>query len=462
MNNNNDYDYVANMKYLLEKKIDNTVSGDIQLQDNVLDSKKFNTTMKYIEDSLNFLYEKNRMLEDTANYIEQYINNEINNNIKDCQELLKEINNDRDIIKNNSYIKFPVPFISSTISCSDRDNTAISSAVLYNNNLMLASNLINDNNIETVEIIKPHDNNAIEDTLNKIKETKNYRTAYMFNMAQSASVTEILSFYFSKPIKINVIDFTPSNCIIDNITVYLEDDTKINLQNNPGFFKTYVVKKIDITIECNNYVKSQVNFTKEDKINGFWDIIGSMKDDDNAYIDKPFFYYYLFGIDDIKFQYVKKEKQSCFISKEIKIDKLKEHEYLTLRVKDSDEESNIEYYIIDGTNQIPINPENKTKIIDEKLFYKMPLRFTYNKNKPIIVKKNNKTTTETIEEALNKNSKDSYTVSYTPISTTINSLTNDKIKIKAIIRNYNDDFTPFINDIKIIKYGGGKLCIDQL
>ena len=58
----------------------------------------------------------------------------------------------------------------------------------------------------------------------------------MFNMSQSASVTEILSFYFSKPIKINVIDFTPSNCIIDNITVYLEDDTKINLQNNPGFF----------------------------------------------------------------------------------------------------------------------------------------------------------------------------------------------------------------------------------
>ena len=54
----NNYDFNANMNFMLNHNLKTNVKNNVDLQNKILDSDSFNTTFKYIEDSLNFLYEK--------------------------------------------------------------------------------------------------------------------------------------------------------------------------------------------------------------------------------------------------------------------------------------------------------------------------------------------------------------------------------------------------------------------
>lgn len=456
------FDFDSNIKYLLDSNLENTINTNIAFQDKILKSKDFNDTFKYIEDSLNFLYEKSRVLENVIEYSNIYLRNEINNNISECKSLLTSIEDNRDIIKNNNSIKYNVPFVLGSNNYADRDNSAISNTVLYDNKLTLANTSINKYIPNSISIVQLSKNNNIECTLDELIKNNTYRTFYMFTRHQGSEIKEKISIKLDKPSKINKLNFVLSNCRASVITLILEDGSSYIIDNHVGLIKPLVVKSIDIELSCTNYIVSQIDYSKVEGVD-FWSKVDNVKADENLDVNKAKFYYYLFGIDDLSIEYVETETQSCFYSKEIKIDGIQENEHITIDVIDSIERGSIEYYIVDGTETISILPEKQTEIIDEKIFYKLSTRFAYDIKKPIIIKRNGDIVKITLQEAINKNEQDAvYTVSYTPIMNQINSLNNNDIKIKAIIRNYDKDFNSFIKSISIKKYGGGKLWIDKI
>lgn len=464
MDNDIKFDFDKNIKYLLETNLSTAIKNNIINQDKILNSKDFNTTFDSIQNSLEFLYEKNRVLEDVIRYSNLYLKNEINNSITECKTLLASIEEDRDMTKNNSYIKYSVPFISGANNYIDRDNTGISGSVLYEDKLTLANTNINDYSPIAINIVKTAENNNIFDTSGELINNNAYRTFYMFDSPQGNDISETLTLILDKPSKINKINFGISNCIIDDISFILEDDSTYSIGTHIGLFKTLIVKQVIIKIKSKNYIMSQIDYKKYNETNDdFWGAIDELKADENLILDTKKYYYYLFGIDNLLIELTSIENQSCFYSKEIKIDNLSINEHITIDTIDSIGRGSIEYYIVDGTNIISILPEKITKVIDEKIFYKMSLRFAYDITKPIIIKRNGDIIKMTIQEAINKNEKDiTYTVSYTPINTNINSLNNSKIKIKTIIRSYDENFNSFITSINIKKYGGGKLWIDKI
>lgn len=466
MENNNDikFDFDSNINFLLNNKLEDKIKYDIALQDKILNSNNFNDTFRFIQESIDFLYEKNRVLEDVIKYSSLYLKNEINNSINECKTLLSTIEEDRDMTKNNSYVKYSIPFISGANSHVDRNNTAISSAVLYKEKLTLANTSINSYDPINIIVHKDENNNNIFDSGKDLLTDNIYRSLYMFNRTQGKDISETITIILDKPSKINKINFGISNCIIEDIAFVTNTDTIHSIGDNIGLFKTLIVKQVNIKIKSGNYIMSQINYKDYEDINiNFWDKIDELKADENLIVDGPKYYYYLFGIDNLLLEYVSIEKQSCFYSKDIKIDELKENEHITIDTVDSIERGSIEYYIVDGTDLLPILPEKTAKIIDEKIFYKMNTRFPYDSTKPITIKRNGDITKLTIYEAINNTDKDTlFTISYTPTVSAINSLNNDKIKIKAIIRNYDENFNSFIRNMNIKKYGGGKLWIDKV
>lgn len=456
------FDYDKAMKFLLESNLENTIQKNIALQDKILNSNDFNTTFQYIEESLNFLYEKSRTLENVIEYSNLYLKNEINNSINECKSLLLSIEEDRDLTKNNSYIKYNVPFVLGANNYTDRDNSAISNTALYDNKLTLANTNINTYKPTNISITQVAKNNNLENTLEDLINNNSYRTFYMFNGPQGNSIKEKITIKLDEPSKINKINFSLSNAMISEIKFVLEDGTEYRI-NNIGLFKPQVVTQIDIEITCTNYIMSQIDYKEYSKEhNDFWNTIDTLKADENLELDKPKFYYYLFGLDNLSIEYATTEKQSCFYSKDIKIDKLNLNEHLTIDVEDSIERGSIEYYIVDGTETIPVLPEKETKVIDEKIFHRTATRFSYDAKEPITIKRNGDVVKMTLQEAINKNEKDAvYTVSYTPIINNITSLNNDTIKIKAVIRTYDENYNSFIKTINVKKYGGGKLWTDQ-
>lgn len=455
----NKFDFNKNLEFLINTTVDTSKAVE---QDKILNSKDYNNTFQMIEDSLNLLYEKTRTIQNLIDYSNSFIKNEIDETITECKSLLDSIENNRDLMKDSAYINYNVKLQSIFDTYADRNNSPIKGVEMHNGVITLNNNIIEEIEFNNIVVESKNSTNNILNTASDIIFDRNYRTFYMFDRTQKNSIQEKITIHLGKVKTINKINLIPSNCIIKSIELTLEDNSvevikgyDINLIRNRN------VKNITINIECKNYMISQINYNEvEDK--NFWDLIEEIKNDENLTVDKDKYYYYLFGLDKISIQYTEPESKSCFISKEIKVDNLKNNEYLSLAADYNCEAGNIEFYIIDGTNEIPILPEGESEVIQEQIFYKVASRFTVDDISTIKVYKNGILTKTSLNEAINSTD-EGYTVSYVPKdASSVSGILNDTIKVKAIIRNYDSNYIPFIKSIQIKKYGGGSLWIDQV
>lgn len=448
------FDLNSNLDFLIDTKVD---LSNVKEQDKVLDSDKYNNTFKAIEDSLNLLYEKTRTVQNVIDYANSFIKNEIDETITECKTLLSNIENNRDVMKDSAYINYNVKLQSIFDTYSDRDNTPIKGVEMHNGVITLNNNVVEDVILDNVTLESTNENYNVFNTLDEISTDKTYRTMYMFDRTQKDSIKETIILHFSKVRTINKINFIPSNCTINSITYTYEDgSTEVINSYDINLSKSRNVKTISIEIECKNYIISNIDY---ENISGkdFWEEIENETIDMNS----SKYYYYLFGLDKISVQYAEPDSKSCFVSKEIKIESLQENEYLALQADYSCENGNIEFYIIDGTNEIPILPEGETSVIEEQVFYKVATRFTVDDISSIKMYKDSIPSKTSLNEAIN-NSEEGYTVSYTPKSATaISSTLNNTIKVKAIMRCYDKNYIPFIKSIQIKKYGGDTLWTDQ-
>lgn len=449
------FDLNANLNFLIDTKVD---LSNVKEQSKSLDSNKHNDTFQAIEDSLNLLYEKTRTMQNTIDYANSFIKNEIDETIAECKTLLSNIENNRDVMKDSAYINYNVKLQSIFDTYSDRDNTPIKGVEMHNGVITLNNNIIEDVILDNSTLESRYKNYNVFNTLDEISTDKNYRTMYMFDRTQKDSIKEKIVMHFSKIRTINKVNFIPSNCIITSIEYTYADGSieavegyEINLTKNRN------VKTVAINIECKNYIISNIDYKNTDE-KVFWEGIENEEVDMN----KDKYYYYLFGLDKISIQYVEPSNKSCFISKEIKIEELKENEYLALTSDYSCEKGSIEFYIIDGTNEIPILPEGETTVIEEKIFYKTATRFTVDDITSIKMYQDNIPSKVSLNEAINSTT-EGYTATYIPkAATSITSTLNNTIKVKAIIRNYDSNYIPYIKSIQIKKYGGDTLWTDNL
>lgn len=471
MKNDIQYDFNANLDFVINRTLETAVKGEIKAQDKIMKSKDFNETFSYIEDSLNYLYEKQRTLQDIINYSNIYLKNEINNSIEECKLLLNEIEGSRDTVKNDTFVRYTVPFNSGVLSVTDRDEETLPNCYISNGNLISSYNLSESYDITKVFLVQEDKAACVSSSYENIAETRSYRSFYKFDRPQGEILTEKLTLVYDKPVKINRINLNVSNCKVQVINLLLEDDRTISvndikkLSNADKYpadelylmdkFKDVYIKKIEIILIAGNYKRTKLDYNDYKSGEDFWEAIDTETEIDAT---NKTFYYYLFGIDNLSVELIKAEESSAFVSKPVQIDAINENENLTLETSDY---GFIEYYILDGTKEIPILPEGVTKVRGEKIFYKTPTRFIINPEEDVIVYMNGNKTSLTLQEANEKNDKNIlYTVDYTPVLESIDNIINKEIKVKAIIRNYNNNDS-LIKKISIKKNGGGKLWIDK-
>lgn len=449
----NKFDLEANLSYITDTALQ-TFENKNQID--VLNSSLFNESFKFIENSLNLLYEKTRTLQDVMNYAESFIKAEIDNSVADCRTLLNDIEANRDLIEDSAYISYNVKLQSIFDIYSDRDNSSMKGVQYHSKTIGLSNSTIEEIELSSITI-ENKDTYNMMNTSTDIISSNSYRTFYMYDRAQSKEVSERIILTLPKIKTINKINLTASNCIIDSIEyIYENGKTETVLGYDSNLTKARDVSAIAINISCTNYIISQVKYG-DVKEQDFWGKVDEVLNDKANVLDKANYYYYLFGIDNISLQYVEKEEKSCFVSKELKVGTLEDQEYISLDAQYLCDEGNIEFYIIDGTTEIPILPEHETGIIREQLFHKIGTRFTVDTTKPIRVYKDGILIKDSLNAAIN-DSNGGYTVSYTPLNAiAINSLKNSVITVKAVIRNYDKNYDPYIKSITVKKYGGGSL-----
>lgn len=170
----------------------------------------------------------------------------------------------------------------------------------------------------------------------------------------------------------------------------------------------------------------------------------------NSYTEKAV---YKFGLENLEFLKVQYDKTSAIISSPVDVS---EAECITLEVAEGKKlDSEAEYYILDETlNETAILPTGQSKIEMEKLFYGLPTRFLIDSAKgvPILYEDGRPSSKNYLTLEFDDYNGHEYCLSYYPYTENAYRYKpySDTIRLKIIIRNYTDIFSPVvINDIKI-------------
>ena len=169
---------------------------------------------------------------------------------------------------------------------------------------------------------------------------------------------------------------------------------------------------------------------------------------------------YFFGIDELNFKRRELNEVCCHITKNILIGNSEE---LELDVSYSAKEhASVEFYIVDGQKEYPILPIGDDMVKNEKIFFKMPLRFKMDTNKPFTIKKDGEVVNISVEEAMNAND-GLYTIDYYPIDGHSHVPTNNVVRLKTILRLYDKDAEPpYVKSAALRGYGGEALWSDRV
>jgi hypothetical protein len=119
--------------------------------------------------------------------------------------------------------------------------------------------------------------------------------------------------------------------------------------------------------------------------------------------------------------------------------------------------SAVEFYILDGSKEVPILPVNQSFVSNEKIFFGLTTRFAVDTSKSYEIKRNGMIIDITLDKAM-QSTDALYTISYTPVLSFNYKPINNSVKIKAVLRVYDKDAnSPYVTKMKIRKFGGGTL-----
>lgn len=166
-------------------------------------------------------------------------------------------------------------------------------------------------------------------------------------------------------------------------------------------------------------------------------------------------YEYNFGINSINIFNKQPLAVSGYISPEVKI---KNNNFITVSVSQTNPEVSQEYYIIDNNKEYPIQPKELQQVIKEKIFFNLPIRFPIDESKEVTIYKNNIKTDLTYSQLQSINSDDEYTITYTPKQEAFRYKPNSNIlKVKVIQRHLGTEVPSTIKTISIVCHGGSAI-----
>lgn len=451
-------------------------------QDKYLNSEDMTEAFNNMEMSLNMLYENTRYLEDAISYCNTFLNLRIEEYEQDIQKVLKGIEDIRDINKNSAYIEYLCSFEDDLSIKKDRNDTSISNMLLKEKCLMLG--IKSFKGIDYLNVTKSSSFIPYYNNLDNIK-TEFYRTFYIEEKIANKGISETITITLEQPTEINYIDIKNVNSTIENFRLVYINGTEEYIDYESGIIPKAIVAQIKFDLVCKKYNTSTYYMQKDKVTDDVWnkikeyefkyaldvtsklemeEVIARIYGDSTEVYNKTFditsileksMYNYMFGIDSIAIKYIEQEQDSCFISQQININELADGEYIQLHVDEVlDEDTTIEYSILDGDVEIPALPFGSKIIKNERIFNALPLRFNQDYSLAMTIKKDGITTDISLDDAktqlLSRFSVDYFpeeNYNYTPI--------NSSIRIKAVIRSYkNTTNNSYLKAIKIRKYGG--------
>lgn len=286
----NMFDFESRIEFLL-KSYDEDIIDNIKKQEDFLNSEIANENFSKIENYLNDMYEKVRVLEEVIDYTKIYVNNEIDTAITECRDLLNEIENMNDNLFNDSknFTIINVPLLNNDVAqYSDRDGTSLKTCEIYNNVISLSGTIKNTIDIKNVSVKR--EEQVYESNYKELLKGEPYRAHYLLDAIYKNGVSETLQFDFSEPREINSIKVKLSNCKITDIIYMHEDNTEtIDSDISKGVIPVRTIKGVKLALNSTNYSPKLISVVTTEK-NKFEDLDKAWKEYHEEVKEKDYVY----------------------------------------------------------------------------------------------------------------------------------------------------------------------------
>lgn len=242
---------------------------------NDMDASNMNNIFKEIENHINNLYEKTRVLEDVKNYIKTFT-------IKAIKEHRNKILNDQKVIEASADKEAGVNCITEVINfnsynqyITDRDGSQIELLDNSNGRLTMPSKQINKENLIGIinkgqvkykdgEFIPISQAEEMNEMIFENIENKPLVGVYESYDAADNGIINEYEISFNSRADCNKIEFNPINCKIIKIIATTFDGKVVEIDNNQTYLNESLdIEKMNVYVKCTNYDYNSVSFINE-------------------------------------------------------------------------------------------------------------------------------------------------------------------------------------------------------
>lgn len=224
-----------------------SVNFSTTLFNNKMKSITANNVFNDIEEAINKLYEKTRLLSDLRYYTLDYITTEYNNKYNTFISLLKTIEESSEEYQNNDVIAHNIEFSDSILKYTDRDGSPADRVSIINKNTICPAHEQVGKETSISQIVTS-DSNDIYYNKNIDTKNKTYSVLYLSETLDNITKTESIKYVFDTDRTINFIDVSPFNADIESIDIISSDNTIIKNTNNSIFLPQITAKGVQVNL----------------------------------------------------------------------------------------------------------------------------------------------------------------------------------------------------------------------
>lgn len=243
-------------KELILKDIDNI---SLNKQNAYLNSEKINNNYLEIENELNSIYEKTRILENIIDYAKKYITSEIESFKEECREALKDIEilTDLNINEEKKFITINIPFkYNDELKFTDRDGTVLKCCDIYDGNIVMSQKIDIKIKYQYVSITRNENPCLFNDEA--IQNNQIYMSKYKLDSIKKDGVNELIAVYFKNIEKINIIKIKLTNCKLKQLKyIYANNSFENEEDLTLGNTDAKEIIGIEFMINCTNYTTEE-------------------------------------------------------------------------------------------------------------------------------------------------------------------------------------------------------------
>ena len=217
-----------------------------------MDAEAFNASCKKIENYLNGLYEKIRLIEDLDEFSRSYVLQKIGEKEAKLRERLKVAEDVATVYQKKDSVSVMVPFIDSSEVVRDRDGSVISHMQLKNKKLEADNDVMAEP--EIISVTFASNSTCYNNSYSNLTKGKAGVSFYSLQEPPRDGVQENVTVYLASPAQCNYVSIHPTNCTVSNVRVMDANHKEYPIAPN-GYFDAREIIAVLFTLVGQKYTR---------------------------------------------------------------------------------------------------------------------------------------------------------------------------------------------------------------